>query len=423
MLVLEHELVALRNVVEGVGVAETRIHLAFADELRDVGGLRVVGEMAALEALLAHPVIAEVHRRSVAGGAGADDDHAAGRADENRRRQRRFTWMLEDDPRADSLAEAVPGGLAECPRAFRPFAVGLRALGAGHHAPVGDRAAVDAGPRAVLLAEFAFRIVGDARHRAPADRARDLERHAAETASGSPHEDDVAGLDHVWRPAHEHPVGRRGAEQKAARFLPGQALRLCNALMGLAAGELAEASVVGLVAPDARALGEHRVLARAHPGVVGAPPATVHDHFITDPDAFHVPPDGPDDSRAVAAAGVKVLGLARPLALGDHVERRPQGRPDVVVVDARGPDVDQHLVRTERRRRDDLVPPGIARLTEAVLSNEVRVHPRRDLAEWRSLSELAKVGHALNPLSLIFPVYSFSRPRGPGFARARLRGL
>src|SRR3989475_4691974 len=184
--------------------------------------------------------------------------------------------------------------------------------------------------------------------------------------------------------------------------------------MGLAAGELAEASVVGLVAPDARALGEHRVLARAHPGVVRAPPATVHDHFVTDPDARHVPPDGPDDSRAVAAAGVEVLGLARPLALGDHVERRPQCRPDVVVVDARGHDVDQHLVGTERRRRDDLATPGIARLTEAVLSNEVRVHPRRDLAEWRSPSQPAKGDHALDPLRLICPLNSLSSRRRLG---------
>src|SRR2546427_8635317 len=33
---------------------------------------------------------------------------------------------------------------------------------------------------------------------------------------------------------------------------------------------------------------------------------------------------------AVAAAGVEVLGLARLLALADHVERRAQRRPDVV---------------------------------------------------------------------------------------------
>src|SRR3989442_15167644 len=183
--------------------------------------------------------------------------------------------------------------------------------------------------------------------------------------------------------------------------------------MGRAAGELAEASVVGLVAPDPRALGEHRILARAHPGVVGAPPATVHDHFVTDPDVLHVPPDGPDDSRAVAAAGVEILGLARSLALGDHVERRPQGRPDVVVVDARGHDVDQHLVRTERRRRDDLAPPGIARLTEAVLSNEIRVHPRRDLAEWRSPLQPAKGGQGLNPLWPHYPLDFFAHPRGP----------
>ena len=60
--------------------------------------------MAALEALLPHPVIAEIHRDVVAGRAGADHDHAAGGARESRGRQGGLARMLEHDPRADALA-------------------------------------------------------------------------------------------------------------------------------------------------------------------------------------------------------------------------------------------------------------------------------------------------------------------------------
>src|SRR3990172_7840538 len=49
VLVLQHELVALRDAVEGVGVREARVHLALGDELRHRGRLLVVGEVAALE--------------------------------------------------------------------------------------------------------------------------------------------------------------------------------------------------------------------------------------------------------------------------------------------------------------------------------------------------------------------------------------
>ena len=38
-------------------------------------------------------------------------------------------------------------------------------------------------------------------------------------------------------------------------------------------------------------------------------------------------PAGPDDARAVAAAGVKVLGLAQLLPLGDDVERLSRAPP------------------------------------------------------------------------------------------------
>src|SRR3989441_12076269 len=106
--------------------------------------------------------------------------------------------------------------------------------------------------------------------------------------------------------------------------------------MGLAAGELAVAAVVGLIPPDASALREHRVLARAHPWIVGPPPAAVDDHLVADLDVLHLAAHSPDAARAVAPAGVEILGVARLLALADHIERRAQRRRDGVPVDPRG---------------------------------------------------------------------------------------
>src|SRR5437867_5744396 len=393
VLVLEHELVALGDVVERIGVAEARIDLAVGHELRDVGGLRVVREMAALEALLAHPVIAPVHGRSVAGGASADHHHAPGRADEDRRGQGRLARVLEAELRSDTLAEAIPDRLAEGARTLGPLAVRLRVLGARHRAPVRELIAVDDRGRAVLLAELALGVVGDDGDGAATERARDLERHAAEAARGAPGQDDVAALDRVRRPPHEHPVRGGGAEEEASGLLPGQPRRLRHALVGLRARELGEAPVVGLITPDARALGEHRILARAHPGIVGTPRAAVPDDLGADLDVLHFAPDRPDDPRAVAATGVEVFGLACPLALGDNVERRAERGPHVVVVDAGGHHVDQHLVGAERRRGDDFPPPGVAWRAEAVLTHDVGVHPLRHFAERRSFTELTQIDH------------------------------
>src|SRR5213079_3659197 len=131
-------------------------------------------------------------------------------------------------------------------------------------------------------------------------------------------------------------------------------------------------------------LGEHRVTARAHPRVVGPPPAAVDDDLVADPHVLYVAAGGPDDAGAVAAAGVEVLGLPRLLALADHVEWRAQRRPDVVVVDPRRHHVDQRLVGAEGRRWDDLAPPRLARRTKSVLSQEVGVHAIRhfDVGRW-----------------------------------------
>src|SRR5439155_1442208 len=211
----------------------------------------------------AHSASSAAARRGAAR-AGADDDHAARRADEYGGRQRRLARVLEDDPRTYALAQRVPERLAERTGAFRPLAVGTGVLGIGQGTPVRELAAVDDARGAVIDAELPLRLVGDDRDRPAADGARDLERHAPEPAGRSPDQNHIPALDDVGRPAHEHPVRRGSAEEEAARRLPGQPLRLRNTLMGLAAGKLAVAAIVGLIAPDARRFGEHRVPARAH---------------------------------------------------------------------------------------------------------------------------------------------------------------
>src|SRR5262245_51022621 len=117
--------------------------------------------MAALEALLPHPVIAEIHRDVVARRAGADDDHAAGRAHEARRGQRRLARMLEDDARADALAERVPDRLAERASSLGPVAIRLAVLRVGHRTPVRELGAVDDAGRAMLETELPLGLVRD----------------------------------------------------------------------------------------------------------------------------------------------------------------------------------------------------------------------------------------------------------------------
>ena len=122
-----------------------------------------------------------------------------------------------------------------------------------------EAGAVDHAGGAVLETERLPALVGDNRHRAPAPGPDDLERHASQSPGGAPDEHGVARFDLVSRPAHQHAIGRGGAEQIASGFFPGEPLGLGNALMRLGPRELAVAAVVRLIAPDPRAFGEHRI--------------------------------------------------------------------------------------------------------------------------------------------------------------------
>src|ERR1700730_1963024 len=89
----------------------------------------------------------------------------------------------------------------------------------------------------------------------------------------------------------------------------------------------------------------------------------------------------PDDAGGVAAPDVEILGLSRPLALGDDVDRDAARRPDVVEVDARGHHGDQHLTRPWSGGVDLLDLEGIPRVAKAILADHLCNHARRNLTD------------------------------------------
>src|SRR5262249_29242646 len=271
-------------------------------------------------------------------------------AHEDRRGHRVLARVLEDDARVLALAQDLPQRGAETAGTLQPLAVGLVVLPVRHHAPVPELLAVDAALGAEALAELDVRVARAHRNRNAAERAHDLDRLAAEAAGAAPHQHHVARLDGVRRPRGQHAVGG-GTDQHVGRGrLPGEMLRLGQALVRLRAGELREAAEAGLVAPDAEAPAEHRIAAPLHDRIVRAPHAAVDDDLVAD---LHVPDRAahlPDDPGGVAAAdveagGVGKVGILRP-RLG-HVDRYAERRPYVVVVDAGGHHPDEHLVGLE----------------------------------------------------------------------------
>src|SRR5690606_32282232 len=116
---------------------------ALAHEVVVGVGLLVVGPVRALQALLADPVVAQVDRRGVPRGAGADDDHPALVADEGGGRDRRLPRMLEHDPRAAPLADYLPDPLAELTRRGDPLLLPLDVVPERRDAPVVELVAVD----------------------------------------------------------------------------------------------------------------------------------------------------------------------------------------------------------------------------------------------------------------------------------------
>ena len=120
MAVLVHELVHVGDLVEAEGLRQAGVDLAGQHQVVQRPGVVVVREVRALEALLPHPVVAQVERGVVAGGAGADHHHAARVAHEDRGGHGVLARVLEHEARALALADRFPERRAEGARALQP---------------------------------------------------------------------------------------------------------------------------------------------------------------------------------------------------------------------------------------------------------------------------------------------------------------
>src|SRR5713101_4387581 len=125
MRAFAHILVNLGDVFKAAHFSKAGIDYAVAYQLVVGVSLRVVGAMRALQPLLARPVVAQIDHGGVAGGAGANHDHAALFADENGGRDGFLAGMFKHDSGAAALAQDVPDLLAEGPGALRPFFLAL----------------------------------------------------------------------------------------------------------------------------------------------------------------------------------------------------------------------------------------------------------------------------------------------------------
>src|SRR6185437_725216 len=105
--------------------------------------LQQIGEVRALNALLAHPDIARVEGDVVAGGAGAEDDHAAALHDEAGDGEGLLARMLEDEIDVVALAGDIPDRLAELAALLHVLRIGRGVVDVGELTPAIELLAVD----------------------------------------------------------------------------------------------------------------------------------------------------------------------------------------------------------------------------------------------------------------------------------------
>ena len=313
--------------------------------------------------------------------------------------------MLEHDLRALPLAEHVPDRLAERLRAVEPR-LPLRRVPRRRDAPVREPLAVDVALGAERLAVLALLVAAHDRDRAAAGVHDELDRERPEPAGAAPHQDDVAGLHGVRRPAEQHPV-RRGAGQRGRRrLLPREVLGLRQALMRLDLGELRERPPARVVAPDAERVREPRVAAGRAPWDRprptgrrarrrGRPPCT----FVTsEPTAYTMPlASEPTMWKSVGSphrACVFVTSTGIPLAAQTLLKFTP---PAMTITSASsGPSSGTSITSSWIACSGS--PNRSGRTT-------LRVHLRRDLADRRQLADLVQLlAHGYHP----------SRSDGPG---------
>ena len=136
---------------------------------------------------------------------------------------------------------------------------------------------------------------------------------------------------------HEHPPGGEEDQRHRCRLLPAEVLRLGHDVEGGHLGVLGVGAVerAGLEAPYLELTAEEDLAAGA--GLAGAAAnAAEDDDLVADLDVGDLAADLDDLARRVAARDVRH---------DDRHAGQAAARPDVVVVAAGGPHLDQHLVR------------------------------------------------------------------------------
>ena len=185
--------------------------------------------------------------------------------------------------------------------------------------------------------------------------------------------------------AEQHAVGRRQGQGIAGRLLPGEVARAGHELLGLDTGELGEAAVTGLVAPDALAGGVHRITTVAFL-VVAIVLVAVDDDLVADLPALHPGADGPDNSRGIGPGNVDVT-LVNVEGADGNAERGPH----TVVVDTCRHHENQDLVAVDLVRRQHLHLHRRRGFAVAFAADRPRIHVGRNMSQRRDLAEFVEI--------------------------------
>src|SRR5581483_9756565 len=177
----------LARLLQRVDGREDGLDLAVADQPVGLPGLPVVGEVAALDGLQAHPQVPVVVLDHVARRGGAGDDRAAPPGHEHRGAHRVAAGVLEDD--VGVAAGQLPEALSEP----APLCRVLGALVLPEAVALG--LAVDNVLDAELVHELDLLRRGDDRHRRAAAVQHVLAGVAAEPAARPPDQHDLPLLD------------------------------------------------------------------------------------------------------------------------------------------------------------------------------------------------------------------------------------
>nr|WP_148313638.1 RHS repeat protein [Sorangium cellulosum] len=382
--VLPHLHVRLRDLVPGERLREDRTDAPLQDQAVRLARLHQGRDMAPLDALLTHPYEPRIHREVVPGRAGAEHHHAPALHHEAAHRERRLARVLEHQIDVGPLARDRPDGLPEPAHLAHVLCIGC-VIERAQRPPAPEPRAIDDALGAQRHDEIALLLVRDHADRVRSRRGDELDGHRAQAAGRAPDEHVLPRPQDVRGVPEQHAVRGRQRGEVASALLPGQAPGPREQLPPLHDRELGERAMRRLVPPYPLRRREQRIAAVALL-VLAVVLAAEHDDLVADAPSLDHAADGPHDARRVGAAHVIVVPM--------HVKHRdgfPQRGPDAVVVDPRGHDRDEDLIRADARRRHDLDLHGGARLAMAIAPDDPRSHAPWHVPERRHFTQLIPI--------------------------------